>query len=112
MRAGDKEHHRAGERVERLEPTVLVHRDPAEGREVELLGMAGLSNAEALAAATSVPARMLGLDAEIGSIAVGMKADLVVLADDPLQDLAALRSILWTVKDGVVRTPTGWMLGP
>jgi signal transduction histidine kinase len=78
-------------------------------REVELLGQAGLTPAEALAAATRVPARMLGLDGEIGTIAVGKRADLVIVRDDPLADLRALRTVRFTVRDGVAHTPGEWM---
>jgi len=40
---------------------------------------AGVSPAEAVASATSVPARGLGLEAEIGSLRAGMRADVVVV---------------------------------
>ena len=42
---------------------------------------AGSPLADALRMASSTPARFLGLDAEIGGIAPGMRADLVVLDD-------------------------------
>lgn len=82
---------------------------PTSIREIELLGMAGLSRMEAIRAATSVPAAMLGLDGEIGSVAVGRRADLIIVAEDPLEDLRALRSIQWTIKDGVAKSPTEWL---
>jgi signal transduction histidine kinase/imidazolonepropionase-like amidohydrolase len=82
---------------------------PATLREIELLGGAGFTPAEAIAAATRVPARMLGLDAEIGTVAVGKRADLVIVRDDPLADLRALRTVRFTVKDGVAHTPGEWM---
>lgn len=53
----------------------------------------GLSPFEALAAATSVAARLLGLEAEIGRIAIGLDADLLVLDGDPA-DLSGFRSRL------------------
>jgi N-acetylglucosamine-6-phosphate deacetylase len=40
---------------------------------------AGVSPAEAVAAATCVPARVLGLETEVGSLRAGMRADLVVV---------------------------------
>lgn len=80
-------------------------------REVELLGEAGLTPLDAIASATRVPAAMLGLADEIGTVEVGKRADLVVVRDDPLADLRALRTIRWTVKDGVAHTPAEWM-GP
>jgi imidazolonepropionase-like amidohydrolase len=78
-------------------------------RELELVGGAGLSPAEALQAATRVPAEMLALAGEIGTVEVGKRADLVVVRADPLSDLRALRTVAWTVKDGVARTPQEWI---
>ena len=51
--------------------------------ELALMAHCGLSPFEALAAGTSVAARLLGLEAEIGRVAVGMQADLLVLEGDP-----------------------------
>ncbi|MFK7736182.1 MAG: amidohydrolase family protein [Pirellulaceae bacterium] len=48
----------------------------------------GLSEADALAALTIEPAKLLGIDASVGSIEVGKDADLVVLTGDPL-DMAS-----------------------
>jgi len=72
-------------------------------RELELLGEAGLSNMEAIVAATQNAARMLGIESEVGTIEVGKRADLILLEDDPLIDLSAIRSIEWTIKDGQAR---------
>lgn len=82
---------------------------PTSLREIELLGEAGLKPHEALAAATRVAAAMLGKEDEIGTIAAGKRADLVVVRGDPLRDLRALRNIQWTVRGGVARTPSQWM---
>lgn len=78
-------------------------------REIELLGEAGLSAAEAIKAATVTPARMLGLDNRIGTIEVGKEADLIVVSNNPLTDLRALRTIQWTIKGGIAHTPKEWM---
>jgi imidazolonepropionase-like amidohydrolase len=78
-------------------------------REVELLGEAGLKPREALRAATITAAKMVGFDRQLGTIQVGKRADLAVLRDNPLDDLRALRSIQWTIKDGVAHTPKEWM---
>ncbi len=78
-------------------------------RELELLQEAGLSPQEVLASATRVPAEMLGLQNEVGSVEVGKRADLVVTRDDPTADVSALRTIQWVVQDGVARTPAEWM---
>jgi imidazolonepropionase-like amidohydrolase len=68
-------------------------------REMELLVKAGLSPTEALAAATSVPARAFGL-ADRGRIAPGLKADLVLVAGDPIADITATRNIVRIWKSG------------
>jgi imidazolonepropionase-like amidohydrolase len=60
--------------------------------ELELLVGAGLSTAEALDAATSLPADHFDL-ADRGRIRQGLRADLVLLDDDPLADISATRSI-------------------
>ena len=82
---------------------------PTSIRELELLVEAGLSPTEALRAATSAPAHMLGMDGEIGVIQVGAAADLVLVEGDPLQDVAALQHVRFTVRAGEARTPEGWM---
>lgn len=68
-------------------------------RELELLVEAGLSPLEALAAATSVPARAFGLS-DRGRIAPGLVADLVLVEGDPTSDITATRAIHWVWKRG------------
>ncbi|KAG2173469.1 hypothetical protein INT44_007060 [Umbelopsis vinacea] len=58
--------------------------------ELELLVEAGLSNLDALKAATSLPAQYFGLS-DRGVIEPGRRADLVLIAGDPLQDIRATR---------------------
>lgn len=60
--------------------------------ELALLVDAGLTPAQALDAASSVAAEHFGLP-DRGRIAIGLRADLVLLADDPTVDIAATRSI-------------------
>ncbi len=62
-------------------------------KELEILVIAGLTPREALAAATVQPARFLALDGEMGSIAPGMRADLVLLDANPLVDIRNTREI-------------------
>ena len=73
-------------------------------RELELLVQAGLSPAEALAAATSTPARIFGLK-DRGRIAPGLRADLVLVKGDPTADITASRDILrvWKIGQEVPR---------
>lgn len=69
-------------------------------RELELLVGAGLTPAEALAAATSAPARAFRL-ADRGRIAPGMRADLLLVNGDPTRDVTATRAIAGVWKGGV-----------
>lgn len=68
-------------------------------REMELLVAAGLSPVEALAAATSAPARAFGLT-DRGRIAPRLRADLVLVRGNPGLDITATRDILRVWKGG------------
>ncbi len=68
--------------------------------ELALLVDAGLSPRAALRAATLQPAQFLGLSATQGSIAVGKRADLVLLDADPTRDIRNTRRIRAVVLDG------------
>lgn len=54
---------------------------------------AGIPAADALRAATIVPARFMGLDGELGSVAAGKEASLVLLRADPLADVTNTAAI-------------------
>jgi imidazolonepropionase-like amidohydrolase len=74
--------------------------------ELQLLTQSGLSPAEALRAATLGPAQAFHLG-DRGRIAAGARADLVLVAGNPLQDITATRAIVWVFKNGfaVARAP-------
>ena len=61
---------------------------------------AGLTPAQALAAATITPARYFHLESELGAIAPGMRADLVLLAANPLADIRNTQTIEAVVQAG------------
>lgn len=69
-------------------------------RELELLVESGLTPSEALAAATSVPARIFGLENR-GRIAPGLRADLLLVNGDATEDITATRDIVGVWKAGV-----------
>ncbi|OKI06262.1 amidohydrolase [Streptomyces sp. CB02923] len=68
--------------------------------ELALLVEAGLTPAQALTAATSAPAAHFGLG-DRGVIAPGRRADLVLVAGDPTEDITATRSIEAVWRGGV-----------
>jgi imidazolonepropionase-like amidohydrolase len=69
-------------------------------REIELYVEAGLTPMDALRAATAVPASAMKLDRELGTIERGKRADLVVLDGNPLERIANIRTVRWTITDG------------
>lgn len=70
-------------------------------RELQLMAENGFSPEQALVAATSSAAELMGIDDELGTIEVGKIADLVVVAGDPY-DFATLADRIEQVwKDGV-----------
>lgn len=60
--------------------------------ELDALVEAGLTPAEALRAATSAPATFIGLGDELGRVAPGYRADLVLLDQNPLEDIRNTRT--------------------
>lgn len=74
--------------------------------EIALLVHCGMSQTRAFAAATIDAALMLGLEDEIGSIEVGKRADLVLLAGDPLEDAGAYRRIREVIFGGRLLSET------
>lgn len=62
----------------------------------------GMPLLQALRAVTSVNARALHLDNEIGSVKPGLLADLVVVDGNPLKSISTLRKVKWVMKDGVI----------
>jgi imidazolonepropionase-like amidohydrolase len=69
-------------------------------RELELYVEAGLTPLDAIRAATVVPAAVMGMSADVGSIAPGKRADLVVLDADPSSDIHNLRTGRWVIVGG------------
>ena len=55
---------------------------------------------EAIQAATLVPARVMGLEKELGTVEVGKRADLIVIDGDPLADIRNTRNVELTITGG------------
>ena len=70
--------------------------------EVAELVAIGMTPMEAIRAATSVAAECLMISSRTGAVKAGLEADLIVLANDPLADLRALRDVVLIINNGKV----------
>jgi imidazolonepropionase-like amidohydrolase len=78
---------------------------PSVFREMEIMAQAGLTPLQVLRSATSNGAKAMGMEREIGTLAPGKLADLVVLDADPLANVMNLSRIYRVIKDGTVFVP-------
>ena len=77
-------------------------------RELALMVEFGLAPMAALVAATSSAARNLGLDPDIGTLAAGRIADVIVVDGDPATDITAAGRVRFVMKDGqIIRNDLG-----
>ena len=74
-------------------------------RELELDVQAGIPAAQVLQDATLNAARIMSMDKDLGSIAPGKLADLVLVDGDPTTDISNIRKTVVVVKDGVLYKP-------
>jgi imidazolonepropionase-like amidohydrolase len=75
-------------------------RGEAPWRELELLVDSGFSPLEAITAGTSTAAGFLYRDNDLGSLRPGFHADLVVLRDNPVTSISAVRTVERVMVDG------------
>lgn len=71
-------------------------------REMEHMSAGGLGPAGTLRAATIDAARWLDRHDEVGAVEPGRRADLVLVDEDPLADISALRTLRWVMQAGRV----------
>jgi imidazolonepropionase-like amidohydrolase len=72
-------------------------------RELGWFVKAGMTPAEALGAATTNGAALLGMEKSLGAISPGFYADIVAVEGDPLADIdVVINKIRWVMKGGVV----------
>jgi imidazolonepropionase-like amidohydrolase len=69
-------------------------------RELELYVKAGFTPMDALRAATAVAAQAMRVDNDLGTIATGKRADLLVLDANPLENISNVRTVRFVMKDG------------
>ncbi len=72
-------------------------------RELGWFIKAGMTPAQALATATTIPAALLGHANDLGAIAPGYFADIVAVEGDPLADIdVVINKVRWVMKGGAV----------
>ena len=84
--------------------------DYATSDEYVMLAGAGLNFNQVLAMLTTTPAQRFGQSSHTGRIAVGMDADIVLLAGDPAADIQSLDKVAYTLRKGRIiysKTPPG-----
>jgi imidazolonepropionase-like amidohydrolase len=63
---------------------------------------AGMPVMDAIRAATTVPAKYLGVDDRLGSVTAGKLADLVAVPGNPIDDVHVLERVSFVMKEGVI----------
>jgi len=74
-------------------------------RELDWFVKMGMTPAQALKAATTEPAAMLGMEKSLGAVAPGFYADIAAVEGDPLANITAVshrENIRWVMKGGRV----------
>jgi len=77
------------------------------GKQFAFMVKYGMTPMQAIQAATSNAADLLGHSSEIGSIKAGRFADLIAVGGDPLQDISVLEHVQFVMKDGKIYKSAG-----
>ena len=72
---------------------------------MELMQRIGMQPMDILVAATQTNSRIWGLQDQIGVLAPGKLADLVILDSNPLEDVYNIRTVFRVLKDGKIYDP-------
>ncbi|HIH88867.1 TPA: amidohydrolase family protein [Candidatus Bathyarchaeota archaeon] len=70
--------------------------------EIEWLTKYGVGNMDAIESATRVGAEAIGVEKVLGTISAGKYADMIMVKEDPVKDITALKRVGWVMKGGDV----------
>jgi len=79
---------------------VFPHGESA--RELELMSAYGMPPLAVLKSATSVNARVMKMETQVGRVQAGLLADLIAVAGDPARDVSATRRVSFVMKGGAI----------
>lgn len=71
-------------------------------QEFELMVKAGMKPIEAILSATVTPAKILGMEEQLGTIEAGKLADIIATDGNPIDDISAVRKVSFVMKNGKV----------
>ena len=74
-------------------------------RELELYVESGLTPLQAIQSATIIPANVMKLADQTGSVSTGKNADIILVDGDPFQDIRKIRNVTTVLKNGKVYDP-------
>lgn len=80
---------------------VTRHGENAE--EFALMVSVGMSEAEAIHAATVAAAELIGMSDQLGTVEAGKFADIIAVSESPLSDITALENVAAVMKGGAVQ---------
>jgi imidazolonepropionase-like amidohydrolase len=79
-----------------------VYRHGENGREFGYMVEAGMPPMEAIQSATVTPAKLLNVHNELGSIKRGKIADIIAVAENPIENIKTMEAVKFVMKEGVV----------
>ena len=79
-----------------------VYQHGRNGEELGLMKKQGMTDREVLASATTVAAKVLGMDSQIGKLAPGYSADIIAVDGNPLKDVTVLEEVDFVMVRGRV----------
>jgi imidazolonepropionase-like amidohydrolase len=79
---------------------VFAHGDNA--RELELMVAYGMTPPDALKSATSIDAKVLHMETQVGKVGQGLQADLIAVDGDPTKDISVLHKVKLVMKAGAI----------